>query len=50
MIFHDVIQNTEEWFDLRAGKLTSSSFSKIMANEDKAFGNPAKDYAVRIAL
>ncbi len=46
----DVEQNTEEWFDLRLGKATSSNFAKIMANEGKAFGDPAKEYAEKIAL
>jgi len=46
----DVQQNSEEWFNLRLGKATSSNFAKIMANEDKAFGNPAKEYAQKIAL
>lgn len=46
----DVQQNTKEWFDLRLGKATSSNFSKIMANEGKSFGLPAKEYAEKIAL
>lgn len=48
--FHDIEQNTEEWFFLRAGKLTSSKIGLIMANFGKAFGEPAKKYAVSIAL
>lgn len=50
MIFHDVEQNTEEWFDLRCGKATASNFGCFMANEGKAFGEPAKRYAVQVAL
>lgn len=46
----DVEQNSEDWFDLRIKKATSSQFPKIMANEGKAFGNPAIEYAQRIAL
>jgi hypothetical protein len=46
----DVEQNTDEWFDLRIGLITSSNFDKIMSNEGKAFGNPAKEYAQKIAL
>jgi len=46
----DVNQNTEEWFSLRLGKATSSNFAKIMANEGKAFGTPAIEYAQKIAL
>lgn len=47
--FIDVNQNSDEWFDLRAGKLTSSNLGKIMANFGKAFGEPAKKYAYNIA-
>jgi len=50
MIFIDVEQNSDEWFELRKGLLTSSKFSVVMANEDKAFGEPAKKLAVKIAL
>ena len=50
MIFHDVQQNSEEWFDLRLGKVTSSNFGKVMANLDKAFGKPAQEYALKIVL
>ena len=46
----DVQQNTDEWFDLRLGKVTSSNFAKIMANYGKAFGNPAIEYAQKVAL
>ena len=45
----DVQQNSEEWFDLRLKKVTSSNFGKIMANMGKAFGNPAIEYAQKIA-
>lgn len=48
--FHDVQQNTDEWFDLRKGKITCSNLGKIMANEGKAFGEPAKDYALEVAI
>lgn len=49
-MFIDVQQNTDEWFSLRLKKATSSNFGKIMANYGKAFGNPAIQYAQRIAL
>jgi len=49
-VFHDVEQNSDEWYLLRAGKVTASSLSKVMANYGKAFGEPAKKYAVDIAL
>lgn len=50
MKFHEVEQNTDEWIDLRVGKVGGSSIGKIMANEGKAFGQPAKDYAIQIAI
>ena len=50
MIFYDVEQNTDEWMALRCGKATASNFGCFMANEGKAFGEPAKDYALQIAL
>jgi len=49
MIFHDVEQNTEAWFELRKGKPTTSNFSKFMANYGKVFGEPALKYAFRLA-
>lgn len=49
-IWHDVQQNTDEWQELRRGKATASNFACIMANEGKAFGDPAKRYALQIAL
>lgn len=48
--WHDVEQNTDEWQALRLGKATASSFGCFMANEGKAFGDPAKKYALQIAL
>lgn len=48
--FKDVQQNTEEWELLKVGKISSSSLSCAMANYGKAFGEPAKKYAVSIAL
>lgn len=50
MIFHDVAQNSDAWMALRVGKATASSFSCFMANDGKAFGDPAKRYALQIAL
>lgn len=49
-IFHDVQQNTDEWQALRADKITSSNLGKIMANDGKAFGLPAQQYAKEIAV
>lgn len=50
MIWIDVPQNTDEWLELRIGKATASQFSTFMANEGKAFGEPAKRYALQLAL
>ncbi len=50
MVFHDIEQNTEPWQALRCGKATASNFACIMANDGKAFGDPAKRYALQIAL
>ncbi|MEI7410104.1 lambda exonuclease family protein [Pectobacterium aroidearum] len=50
MIWHDIQQSTEEWEALRVGKVTASNFGLIMANAGKAFGDPAKRYALQIAL
>lgn len=46
----DIEQNSRQWFNLRLGKATSSNFAKIMANDGKAFGEPAKNYAKKVAL
>lgn len=48
--FIDVEQNSDEWYELRGGKLTSSKLGTIMANYGKSFGEPAKKYAVNIAI
>ena len=50
MQFLDVPQNNDEWLDLRMGKVTGSSCSKMMANYGKPFGDPAKKAAVTIAI
>ena len=48
--FHDVDQNSAEWFSLRLGKATMSNAAKFMANLGKSFGEPAKAYAIQLAL
>lgn len=48
--WHDVEQNTEAWLQLRIGKVTASNAGCFMANGDAAFGEPAKKYALQIAL
>ena len=50
MLFHDVQQNSDEWASLRLGKATASNFGTFMANDGKAFGEPAKRYALQLAL
>lgn len=50
MKWHDVQQNTDDWHALRLGKATASKFACIMAKEGYAFGDPAKRYALQIAL
>ncbi|WP_334473623.1 YqaJ viral recombinase family protein [Arsenophonus sp. PmNCSU2021_1] len=50
MLWHDVEQNTQEWNELRTGKVTASQFGCFMANAGRAFGEPAKRYALQIAL
>ena len=50
MKFYDVQQNTEEWDALRLGKATNSYSPTWMANDGKAFGEPAKNYALQVAL
>ncbi|MDY7559911.1 YqaJ viral recombinase family protein [Pseudomonas sp. CCC3.2] len=49
-IWHDVPQNTDAWTALRTGKATASNFACFMANDGKPFGDPAKRYALQIAL
>lgn len=48
--FHDIEQNSDEWFDMRGGRLTSSKLGVVMANYGKPFGEPAKKYAIDIAI
>ena len=49
-MWHDVEQNTDSWSALRLGKATGSNFGCIMANDGRAFGEPARRYALQIAL
>lgn len=50
MIFHDVEQNSDDWYALRLGKATASNFACFMAHEGKSFGDPAQRYALQLAL
>ena len=45
IVFHNVDQNSDEWFKLRLGKITSSESAKIMAH-GKGLGKSAIDYAI----
>ncbi len=49
-MWHSIDQNCDDWLALRAGKLTGSNASKVMAHYGKAFGEPAKKLAVDIAI
>lgn len=55
----DIEQNTEEWYGLRLGRITSSKFNVIMVNAfdtnkkfvaTRAFNPPAIKYAQKLAL
>ncbi len=48
--YTDVQQNTDEWYQGRCGRITSSKLGTVMANYGKAFGEPAKKYAANIAV
>lgn len=50
MKYYDVKQGSDEWHELRIGKATASNFACIMAKYGKDFGDPAKRYALQIAL
>ena len=50
MMWHDVEQNSDAWTALRCGRATASNFACFMANDGKAFGDPAKRYALQLAL
>src|SRR6185295_353024 len=50
MMWHDVEQNSDAWTALRCGLATASNFACFMANDGKAFGDPAKRYALQLAL
>ena len=50
MIFHSIEQNSKEWDEIRVGKVTTSKFGVFMANYGKAFGEPAKKYAHKLAM
>ena len=49
-IHNDIDQNSIDWLNLRAGRITGSQIGKVMANYPKAFGPPAKAYASDLAL
>ena len=49
-MWHDIPQNDDAWLLKRSGHLTGSPIAKVMANDGKAFGEPAKRLAVEIAI
>jgi putative phage-type endonuclease len=46
----DIEQNTEEWLNVRLGKITASQFGTIMASNSGGFGETAQKYALKLAL
>lgn len=48
--FFNIEQNSDDWYDLRMGRLTTSNLGAVMAHYGKPFGQPARRYAVEIAL
>ena len=50
MKWYDIEQNSPEWDELRAGRLTASNFATIMVNQPQAFNDAAKRLAVQIAF
>ncbi len=49
-MIHEIAQNTDEWLEARHGVVTASNFATIMANYGKPFGNPAIQYAMKVAI
>ncbi len=49
MVFHNVLQNSDEWINLRIGKATASNFPLFMARMGFSFGEPAQIYAWQLA-
>ena len=50
MKFLDIQQNTDDWLQLRVGKIGGSSIGTIMACFGKAFGDPAHKLAIKLAV
>src|SRR5699024_4803521 len=46
----NIEQKGGDWYELRMGRLTNSNVGTIMAHYGKPFGQPARRYAVEIAL
>lgn len=50
MVWIDIKQNTDEWHELRLGKITASNFGAVMADGLGSFGETAHKYALQLAL
>ena len=50
LIHEDVEQRSDEWYQLRLGKPTASSFKKCVTNSTGSISKSIKEYAERLAL
>lgn len=50
MKWHNIEQNTDEWLNLRLGKITASQFGVVMAESLGVFTDTAHKYALKLAL
>jgi hypothetical protein len=48
--YYDIQQNQPEWDGMRCGRMTGSNLATVMAKNPNPFGNPAKEYAIDIAI
>lgn len=50
MAWINVEQNTQEWEELRLGKITASQFGAVINESTSLVGKTARDYALKLAL